>query len=81
MGYYESSKTLCPENHYSQYLNRLSGLILITVMLYMTSFNNTFHQKMGSIQYDAAVVITDAIRGSSREKLYHELGLESLQQR
>ena len=33
---YKSCKTSCPENHYSQYLNRLSGLILITVMLYMT---------------------------------------------
>ena len=31
----------------------------------------------GSVQY-AALAITDAIRGSFREKLYQELGLESL---
>ena len=31
-----------------------------------------------SVQYNAALAITGAIRGSSRDKLYHELGLESL---
>ena len=36
---------------------------------------------MESILYNAALAITGAIRGSSREKLYQELGLESLQQR
>ena len=34
-----------------------------------------------SIQYNAALALTGAIRGSSREKLYQELGLESLQLR
>ena len=50
-------------------------------VIYDQSYNNTFHQKMESIQYNAALTITGAIRGSSREKLYQELGLESLQQR
>ena len=36
---------------------------------------------MESIQYNAALAITDAIRGTSREKLYRELGLESLRKR
>ena len=36
---------------------------------------------MESIQYNAALAITGAIRGSYREKLHQELGLESLQQR
>ena len=31
-----------------------------------------------SVQYNAALAITGAIKGSSRERLYHELGLESL---
>ena len=44
-------------------------------------FNNSFHEKLESIQYNAALAITGAIRGSSREKLYQELGFESLQQR
>ena len=42
---------------------------------------NSFHQKLESIQYNAAIAITGAIRGSSREKLYQELRLESLKQR
>ena len=36
---------------------------------------------METIQYNAALAITGAIRDSSREKLYQELGLETLQQR
>ena len=43
-------------------------------------YNNTFHQKMESIQYNAALAITGAIKGSSRENLYQELDLKSLQQ-
>ena len=33
------------------------------------------------IQYNATLAITCAVRGTSREKLYQELGFESLQQR
>ena len=33
---------------------------------------------MESVQYNAALAITGAIRSTSREKLYQELGLESL---
>ena len=40
----------------------------------------SFQQKMETIQYNVALAITCAIRGSSREKLYQELGLEALQQ-
>ena len=36
---------------------------------------------MESIQYNTALARTGAIRGSSREKLYQELGLESFEQR
>ena len=39
----------------------------------------SFHQKLESIQYNACLVITGAIRGTSKEKLYQETGLESLQ--
>ena len=38
---------------------------------------DSFHQKMKSTQYNAAVAITGGIRGTSREKLYQGLGLES----
>ena len=36
---------------------------------------------MESIQYNACLAITGAIRGTSSEKIYQELGLESLQLR
>ena len=39
------------------------------------------HQKIESLQYNAALAITGAIRGTLKEKIYQELGLESLQQR
>ena len=50
-------------------------------VLYDQSYNNTFQQKMESVQYNATLAITGAVRGSSRENFYQELGLESLQQR
>ena len=36
---------------------------------------------MDSIQYNTALAITGAIRGTCREKLYQELGLDSLRKR
>ena len=50
-------------------------------MKYDQTFNMSFQQKMEIIQYNAALIITGAIRGSSRENPYQELGLETLQQR
>ena len=41
----------------------------------------SFQQKVETIQYNAALAITSPIRGFSREKLYQELGLQTLQQR
>ena len=50
-------------------------------IIYDQAFDNSFHQKIESLQHNAALAITGAIRGTSREEIYHELGLESLQQR
>ena len=50
-------------------------------IIYYKVFNASFHQKIESIQYNACLAITSAIRGSSRENIYQELGLESLQHR
>ena len=44
-------------------------------------FSNSFHRRLESIQYNAALAITEAIRGISKEKLYQELGFESLRSR
>ena len=40
--------------------------------------NETFINKIEKVQYDAALEITGAIRGTSWEKLYAELGIKSL---
>ena len=48
-------------------------------MIYDEAYNKTFHQKIESIRYNACLALSGAIRGSSRERIYHELGLESLQ--
>ena len=49
--------------------------------IYDQAYNDSFHQKLESIQYNAALATAGAIRGTSSEKFYQELGLESLQQR
>ena len=50
-------------------------------VIYEQPNNNRLSDKLGSIQYHAALAITGAIRGTSREKLYQELGLESMKDR
>ena len=50
-------------------------------IIYEQAFNSSFHGRLESIQYNARLAITGAIRGTSREKLYNELGLESLHPR
>ena len=48
-------------------------------VLYDQAFNALFHEKLESIQYNACLALTGAIRDTSKEKIYQELGLESLQ--
>ena len=48
-------------------------------VFYDQSFNTSFHEKQGFIYYNACLALTGAIRGTSKEKVYRELGLESLQ--
>ena len=43
--------------------------------------NEQFTNKIEAVQYNSALAITGCIRGTSREKLYSELGLESLCER
>ena len=37
-------------------------------IIYDQAFSNSFHQNIESLQYNAALAITDAIRGTSRVK-------------
>ena len=49
--------------------------------LWWHTYNDSFYQKLESVQYNATLAITEPIRDTSLEKLYQELGLEPLQQR
>ena len=50
-------------------------------VIYDRPFNESFHQRLESIQYNAAIAIAGTIRGTSWEKLFQELGLETLKSR
>ena len=43
--------------------------------------NTTFSNRIESAQYNAALAITGTIRGTSKEKLYQELGFETMKER
>ena len=49
-------------------------------IIYDQAFDNSSHQKNESLQYNAALAITVALRGTLREKICQELGLKSLQE-
>ena len=72
--------------------NNLPRLALLTIykcfirphldygdIIYDQGYNLPFHQSIDAVQ--CCFSLKGAIRGSSREKLYQELGLESLQMR
>ena len=44
------------------------------------SSKDIFSSKLETVQYNASLLITGAVKGTSREKMYQELGLEYLQQ-
>ena len=50
-------------------------------ILYDQAFNISFHDRLESVQYNTCLAITGAIRGTSKEILHQELGLESLRLR
>ena len=56
----------------------LRSLIDYEDIIYDQRQNESFCEKLESVQYKAALAITGATQGTSREKIYQELGLESL---
>ena len=50
-------------------------------IIYDKPFNESFKTKIEMIQYWEALVITGLIKGTSRDRLYQEIGLESLADR
>ena len=64
-----------------QYVQLFSDPILTMAILFMISLICPFTINWKSIQYNACLAIAGAIWGTSKEKLYQELGLKSLQLR
>ena len=62
-------------------LTFLRPLIDYGDIIYDQPQNESFCEKLESVQYKVALVITGTIKGSSREKIYQELGFESLKSR
>ena len=85
------SKTMGPLRKFQQILPRLTLLTTYKTfirsrldyvdIIYDQAYNSTFHDKLESIQYNACLAITGAIRGTSTEKIYQELRLESIKSR
>ena len=50
-------------------------------LIYDQPNNESFCQKIKSVQYHASLAINGAFKGISRLKLYNEIGLESLKRR
>ena len=50
-------------------------------VIYDQPHNDTFCRMIESVQYNAALAITGAIKGTYRERLCQELGLERLSDR
>ena len=63
------------------YKSFLRPLIDYGDIIYDQPQNESFCEKLEPTQYKAALAITGAIQGTSRDKLYQELGLESLKSR
>ena len=70
-----------PRNLYLQYINPLSDQTLTMATLFTNSYYVSFHQRLETLQYNAALAITGTNCGTSKGKLYNKLGLESFQNR
>ena len=82
VGLLRKLQTIQPRNSlltiYKSFIRPLLGYADV---IYDQSSNASFSKKIESVQYNAALAIAGAIKGSSREKLYQQLGLEYLYQR
>ena len=63
------------EKAYWQYKNLVRPLLDNVDIIYDKPCNESFKEKLEAVQDNACLAITGAIRGTSRERLYWELGL------
>ena len=82
MGLLRKFQQICPRSSLlTIYKTFIRSRLDYADIIYDQAYNSAFHDKLESIQYNACLAITGAIRGTSTEKIYQELGLESLKSR
>ena len=75
------SMTLSRKSLLTIYKSFVRPLLDYADIIYDKPYNESFKEKLEAVQYNACLAITGAIRGTSRERLYRELGLETLNNR
>ena len=75
------SLTLSRNSLLTIYKTFVRPILDYTDTMYENPLTESFTDKLEMVQYDAALVITGAIKGTSRDRMYRELGLESLAER
>ena len=73
--------TLSRKSLLTIYKSSVRLLLRYADIIYDNPCNETCKGKLEAVQYNACLAITDAIKGTSRECLYRELGLETLNDR
>ena len=77
VGFLRKLQTFLPHSSLlTIYLSLIRPLLDYVDVIYDQPSGAFFSKKIESVQYNAALAITGPIKGSSREKLYQELGLE-----
>ena len=75
------SVTLSRKSLLTIYKSFVRPLLDYADIVYYKPCNATFKEKLEAVQYNACLAFTGAIRGTSQEGLYRELGLETLNNR
>ena len=72
IGLLHKLQMILPRQSLATCINPSSGLILTSDLIFDQAFNKSFHDNLESIQYNALLAITGAIRGTLKENLYQE---------
>ena len=75
------SLTLSRNSFLTIYKTFVRPILDFTDIIYGKPLTESFKDKLEMVQYNAALVITSAFKGTSRDRIYREHGSESLAER
>ena len=75
------SPSVSKQNYLTIYKSFVRLILNYMDIIYDKPHKGFFIEKIERVEYSACLVITGAFKGTSRERLYEELGLESLKDR